>query len=85
MRPFASVICVLLGHRVGKKCQSALRSSPNGKYETLCDRCRFPLILELDKTDSKSYFVTEADSLELLTQSDGEGQQTKNLETPQNN
>jgi hypothetical protein len=67
-----AVVCVFKGHKVKRDCQIELKKSATGIYETQCDRCKFPLILQMNESDNKRYFVTEADSLELLTKSDTE-------------
>jgi hypothetical protein len=41
---------------------------------------RFPLILRRNENDSKKYFVTEADSLELLSRSEEESRPKENTE-----
>lgn len=75
-----AVACVFKGHKVRKDCQKELKESATGLYETECERCRFPLILRRNENDSKKYFVTEADSLELLTKSEGERRPKENIE-----
>jgi hypothetical protein len=65
-----AVVCVFKGHKVRKGCQKELIESATGVYETECERCKFPLILRRNENNSKKYFVTEADSLELLSKSE---------------
>jgi hypothetical protein len=78
MKLLQSAICVLKGHKVDMACQTMLQESRSSKFETKCGRCEFPLLLERDKADDKSYFVTELDSLEKLTKSSEQAENSEN-------
>jgi hypothetical protein len=57
--------CVFIGHKVARQCQKELLKSPALKYETRCERCDYPLELEIDGSDNRKYYVTEKVGLDM--------------------
>ncbi len=53
-------ICIFKGHIVSDKCQIALKNSTDHKFITKCERCGYPLRLEL--IDNDRFYAVELDS-----------------------
>ena len=53
-------ICIFRGHLVSNECQIALKNSAGHKYVTKCERCRYPLRLEI--IDKDRFYAIELDS-----------------------
>jgi hypothetical protein len=43
-----------------------LKESKTKKFETLCERCGYPLTLEIDTNDVNSFYVIEEDSVQKI-------------------
>ena len=61
-----AIICVFRGHKVSKSCQKSLKNSQTKKFETVCERCGYPLKLEIDANDRNSFYVIEEDSIQEI-------------------
>lgn len=66
MKLIGAIICVFIGHKVSKTCQTSLKESKTKKFETLCERCGYPLMLEIDTNDVNSFYVVEEDSVQKI-------------------
>jgi hypothetical protein len=66
MKLIGAIICVFRGHKISKTCQTSLKESKTKKFETLCERCSYPLTLEIDTNDVNSFYVIEEDSVQKI-------------------
>jgi hypothetical protein len=66
MKLIGAIICVFRGHNISKTCQTSLKESKTKKFETLSERCGYPLTLEIDTNDVNSFYVIEEDSVQKI-------------------
>jgi hypothetical protein len=64
MKLRGAFICIFKGHTVSTKCQTALKKSSEGIHVTKCERCDYPLRLELINNDR--FYAVEIDSAKEL-------------------
>lgn len=51
--------CVFVGHKISDQDERRLSDHITTEFDTVCDRCHYPLRVEDDPNDNISYFVTE--------------------------
>jgi hypothetical protein len=49
--------CVVKGHKISDVDEDLLHNSE--EFDTVCERCHYPLHVEDDPSDTRTYYITE--------------------------
>ena len=58
-RSVANLKCQAVGHEVSLEDEDKMYVSPSREIKTTCSICKKPVLVEMDKTNEDTYFVTE--------------------------
>lgn len=50
--------CVIKGHKISDRDEERLHNGSR-EFDTICERCHYPLHVEDDPTDTRTYYITE--------------------------